>query len=155
MHFFKQRYFLIFTISCNNNFGCFVEYSLPIFLFVFHMRFYISVPLFHFIHFSGHLFAIRSSCSNRLQQSFADDDEACKVFCHFLIFGRFLGFMSANIKEYYYNINLLNVKEIVKKSIKKGWSVPVILPLNNNYFIHIQHQHSIWLYLSQVLSDAV
>jgi len=45
--------------------------------------------------------------------------------------------MSANIKKYYYNINLLNVKEIVKKSIKKGWSVPVILPLNNNYFIHI------------------
>jgi hypothetical protein len=76
------------------------------------MWFYISLPLSHFIHFSWLLFAVRGSCSNRLQQSFADDDEdddddeACKFLCHFLILSRFLDFMSANIQKYYYNINL-------------------------------------------------
>jgi hypothetical protein len=106
VHFFKQRHFLIFSISCNNSFGCFVEYSLPLFRLVFHILFFISVPLSHFYLFLETVVCYTEFLFKQTKVEFADDDEACKVFCLFLIFVRFLDFISANIKKYPNNINL-------------------------------------------------
>jgi hypothetical protein len=61
---------------------------------------------FPFYSFLGAVVCCKEFLFKQNAASFADGDEACKVLCHFLKFGRFLDFMSANIKKYYCNINV-------------------------------------------------
>lgn len=156
MHFFKHRYFLIVTISCNNNFWMFCGIfftNIPVCLSYAILYFCASFPFYSFL---GALvllygFPVQTDCSRVLQMMMK--------LAKFSVISRYLVASWILYLQTLRNIIIILIYKMSRKQLKEGikedWSVPVILSLNNNYYSLIQHYRSIWFYLYKTSSDVV